>query len=288
MTLTRRKFLSISVAFVALPNVAQAQRWTGRAFGADVSLELFGPHETTGPAIEHIQRLLGEVERLFNLYDPQSTLSKLNATGHFLDPDPRFVALMERADHAYRLSGGLFDPSVQSLWSALAEGRLEKVHNGWEAVRFDKRQITLAPGQSLTFNGIAQGFATDLLSDALSAIGLKKMQVNIGEHRATTGDFTRGLTDPTYGQLATRQFATGAIATSSAKATQVQGAPHIMHPVAQPRWSTVSVEAQSATLADSLSTAMVLATRNQIEDIAQRADLKRITLIDFEGNLTSI
>ena len=63
---------------------------------------------------------------------------------------------------------------------------------------------------------------------------------------------------------------------------------HILHANAQPRWSTVTIEASSATLADSLSTAMVLATREQIDVIKARADIARVALVDLNGDLFTV
>ena len=92
-----------------------------------------------------------------------------------------------------------------------------------------------------------------------------------------------------HGQLATRQLDGTAIATSSASALTLNGRSHIMHSTAFPKWSTVSVEATMATAADSLSTALVLATQDQIKRIkARREDVKRVTLIDDDGDLMTI
>lgn len=77
----------------------------------------------------------------------------------------------------------------------------------------------------------------------------------------------------------------GAVATSSPGTTQLGANGHILHQSARPKWSSVSVEAGNATLADSLSTAMVLATRDHIETMR---DITRITLVDMDGNLTTL
>jgi thiamine biosynthesis lipoprotein len=51
----------------------------------------------------------------------------------------------------------------------------------------------------------------------------------------------------------------------------------------------VSVEATSATLADALSTCLVLAPRAQIEALrAEVPEMHRITLVDADGNLVTL
>ena len=291
MKLSRRRFLTISAAFAAMPATAHAAHWQGRAFGADVSLTLRGPRDAAEVALREARALLVQIEALFSLYDPASALVALNRTGTLSRPDARFVELMEAADHAHGVTGGLFDPTVQPLWAALAGGQDADVARGligWERVRFDPSRIALGQGQALTFNGIAQGYATAEIDDELVARGLTDTLVNIGEHRGLGGPWTRGIEDPVHGRLGMRTITQGAIATSSATATMLGAGGHILHSHARPLWSTVSVEAARATVADSLSTAMVLATRDQIATITARADVHRVTLVDFEGNLTTI
>ncbi|UWR28273.1 FAD:protein FMN transferase (plasmid) [Sulfitobacter sp. S223] len=291
MTLTRRRFLTISAAFSAVPATAKAHSWQGRAFGADVSLTIRGPRSDAAAAMTHARKLIAEVEQLFSLYDPTSSLSQLNAKGVLRLPTARFLELMQAADTAFRLTDGLFDPTVQPLWQALAQDRdtaAAVASIGWKKLRFDPAQITLGPAQALTFNGIAQGFATDLVADALTARGLTNTLVNIGEYRANGGRWTVGIADPEHGILGHRTLTKGAIATSSPAASPIRAQGHILHANAQPRWSTVTVEASSATLADSLSTAMVLATREQIDVMKARADIARVALVDFNGDLFTV
>lgn len=291
MSVTRRRFIAISAAFAALPAMAEAHSWHGRAFGAEVSLSIRGPRRDAVAALNEARALIAQIEALFSLYEPQSALSKLNATGKLIQPNPHFVALMRAADRAVRLTDGLFDPTVQPLWQALAQGldiTAAQHALGWDRVRFDASAVTLDAHQALTFNGIAQGFATDLVADALGARGLQDTLVNIGEYRANGGPWTLGLSDPLHGRLGQRRLTGGAMATSSPAATPLGDQGHILHASARPHWSSVTVEAQRATLADSLSTALVLATRDQIEAIKHRAGIHGVTLVDFEGDLITL
>ena len=291
MTLSRRRFLTVSAAFAGLPAMARAHNWQGHAFGAEVSLTIHGPEDQSTAALQEARGLIEQVQRLFSLYDHSSSISLLNRTGKLLKPDPFFIALMRAADKAYDLSEGLFDPTVQPLWNALAQGRNTSESIGavdWKKVRFDAEKISLVRSQAITLNGIAQGYATDLVTDALYELGLTNALVNIGEHRSMGGPWQLSLSDPVHGAMGNRTLTSGAIATSSPAATQIGGGGHIMHPSAAPQWSTVSVEAKNATLADSLSTAMVLAPRDQIEAIKAASDITRVTLVSFEGDLITL
>jgi thiamine biosynthesis lipoprotein len=283
--MNRRRFLALSAAAVATPAQAQT-RWRGRAFGADCTLTLTGPSREAEAALATLPALIECIEADFSLYRP-SSLTTLNATGHLANPSAAFRALMDLADAIHRMTDGAFDPTVQPLLQAAAEGRRNTAPIGWHYVQRDPG-VTLAPSMALTFNGIAQGLGADAVKVHLAAHGFDRALIDMGETTALGGPFRLGLQDPTHGQLATRTLTDAAIATSSPRATLVRGRPHILHPKDLPSlWSTVSVEATSAALADALSTALVFLTTDQIADL-RHPDLKRVTLIDTDGNLTTV
>ncbi|MDX8351950.1 FAD:protein FMN transferase [Cognatiyoonia sp. IB215182] len=291
MRMNRRRFLSISAAMAATPAWAGVHSWHGRALGADVSLKIRGARGASVAILAQMRALLTEVEQLFSLYDPSSAVVRLNNEGVLDNPPEQFTALMAAADTAHTITDGLFDPTVQPLWRAMAEGRdveLARSAIGWDRVQWDASRVRLGAGQALTFNGIAQGFATDLVTEHLSASGLTDVLVNIGEYRTIGGTWRLGISDPQHGQLGMRTLSRGAIATSSPSAMALGDQAHILHSEAYPRWSTVSVEAETATLADCLSTALCLAPRQMIERVRATPRVKRITLVDSEGNLTSL
>ncbi|MCK0151169.1 FAD:protein FMN transferase [Marivita sp. S6314] len=288
----RRRFLALSAAFVCAPTLGRADTWSGRALGADVSVTLHGPPELTQRALADVPRLLVNFEQSFSLFQPTSSLSKLNMMGRLRQPNALMRTLMARADQAYRLTGGVFDPTVQPVWDAMARGRdtaRARAAIGWHRVRSSDDMIELQTGQSLTFNGIAQGFATDVMRLLLAQHGATEALINIGEQAAMGGPFTLGVVDPEHGQIGTRDLNDRAIATSSPGALRFGAHSHLLSPKGDAaRWSTVSIEAQSATLADALSTAAVFMTRDELRGLKRRAKLHRITLVGAEGDVTTL
>ncbi|MGB3244538.1 MAG: FAD:protein FMN transferase [Sulfitobacter sp.] len=292
MNLNRRRFLAISGAStVASPALAQVHRWQGRALGADVEITLHAPAEIAVTALEQSRALLAKVEQQFNLFDPASALCGLNREGRLHDPDQIMHALMRACGTIHKATGGLFDPTVQPLWRALAEGRDTQAARkliGWSQVRHTASSITLGKGQALTFNGIAQGFATDLVTKTLRRAGLDRTLVNIGEFRGTGGPWTIGVSDPEFGHIGTRTIFSAALATSSPAAVPLDGNGHILHGQAKPLWSTVSVEADTATIADGFSTALTMAPLPDIRALKGRFGLLRITLISDRGDVSTV
>jgi FAD:protein FMN transferase len=266
----RRRFLQISAATLAgLPSAGRADgghqaSWRGLALGAEVSVTLTGGDAARAEAVlSALPCRLRGIEAEFSLYDPASALSALNRDGYLTRPSPAFAEVLNLCDRLHAATGGLFDPTVQPLWEALSTGQgraAARALIGWSRVDRSAGRIKLAAGQRLTLNGIAQGYATDLVRADLAAAGYGRALVNIGEYAALGGPWRIGIADPEFGRLAERRLSDGAIATSSARATLVGGQPHILHPRGgRIHAATVSVEADSAALADGLSTALILA-----------------------------
>ncbi|HBR42582.1 MAG: nosX [Roseobacter sp.] len=292
MKLNRRRFLSISAAcMLATPARAQIHRWQGRALGAEVDITLHAPAEIAEPALDRARGSLDAVMAQFDLFDPASTVSRLNRTGHLDAPDVMFRRLMQACTQVHAATGGLFDPTVQPLWRALAERQPPQAARAlidWSRVRHSAASVTLGEGQALTFNGIAQGFATDLVAEALRDAGLERTLVNIGEFRGTGGPWRLGISDPEIGMIGTRTLTSSAIATSSPKAVPLGGQGHILHGHAKPRWSTVSVEAATATMADGFSTALTMARLEDIRAAVGTFGIRRITLVSDQGDVSRV
>lgn len=284
--LTRRRFLTISAMALALPARAEPIRWQAQAMGAQAEVTLHAPAPLAEQAIQAVQQEIARGEALFSLYDSASALVRLNRDGRLPNPDPTFCTLLRQCDKAHHLTGGAFDPTVQPLWQALATGGdtdAARTLIGWPRVSISADQITLAPGQALSLNGIAQGYVTDRVAARLRTLGLGRVLVNIGEFSALGGPWHLGIADPEWGLVATRTLTDRAIATSSSRATLVGGHSHILGRTA-PLWSSVSVETNSAALADALSTGFALMPENAIHTVLPRLPgSTRVLLVTFEG-----
>lgn len=291
MSLTRRRFMAL-VASIAMPGAAGAvsrEVWRGRAFGGDVSLDLTGPRDRVAADLVRLTARMREIEARFTLYEDDGPLVRLNRTGKGpLHGDLRRVMEVSRRVHV--ATNGMFDPTVQSLWGALAEGRgadLSAV--GLDRVRMTDTEITLADGQALTFNGIAQGYAADALRAMLSGWGYSTALVDMGEQAALGGPFRLGLVDPAAGRIGQVTLTGQAAATSSPAAMTNGGRAHILHPKGgRALWSTVTVIAASATLSDAASTAFCLMERDAIRQAKEALGLSDVLLVDSGGDLSRL
>ncbi|MBV7409215.1 FAD:protein FMN transferase [Maritimibacter sp. DP1N21-5] len=287
--ITRRRLLALSAAALVPVPAKASTEWRGRAFGSDVSLSLTGQRQEVDRDLGNLLARMREIEATFTLYDPAGPMAWLNRKGQgALSPD--LERILTTCATVHSATDGHFDPTIQSLWVALAENRepdqslvdFSRVDVGGGAVR-------LSPGQALSFNGVAQGYAAQELRGMLAARGYRTARVDMGETAALGGPFRLGVEDPGAGRIAEITLANACAATSSPAAMTIGGRSHILHPQGgQPLWSSVTVIGPDATLADAASTAFCLMRAPDMEKAAQSLGLSRVLLVDREGNLATL
>ncbi len=306
---SRRRALTILAAGAGaallpwLPTPARARyfEWTGTAMGADATIRLY--HHDRAVAEAAVEAARAEIERLealFSLYRPQSELSRLNADGFLARPSHDMRRIMALARHFGDLSDGAFDVTVQTLWRLyvdhFARADADPAGPTRDAIaealtRVDYRRVVatadgvaLAPGMSVTLNGIAQGYVTDRVAELLRGRGWSHVLVNLGETRALDGradgspwsvaiDGARtGNGAPVVIGLADR-----AVATSGGYATRFDATGrhhHLFDPTcgeSSRHYRAVTVVADDATTADALSTALYVTAPERAAKLLARA-----------------
>lgn len=290
--MNRRRFMAVCAAFAAAPASAETHRWQAPALGGVVSVDLRGPRALAAETARAIAAAIAEVEAAASLFRPDSALSRLNRTGRLDDPPKALRDLLALAGQLHVATDGAFDATVQPLWRALAEGAdpaAARARVGWSHVHAGAAAV-LGPGQALTLNGIAQGYAADRVRAILRLAGYERVLVDMGEYAALSGPFRIGVEDPELGRIAIRDLLGDAIATSSPGAMRIGADFHILGPHGQqPVWSTVSVQAASAAMADGLSTAFCLMEMPAIRAATARlTEVSAVTLAGFSGDVTTL
>lgn len=282
----RRRFLAISAAAIAFPLGLRAEpvyTWQGIALGARATLRLAHPDAKAISA-----RVAAEISRqedIFSLYRTDSALSQLNRTGNLQDPPFELLECLSLAGAVHGASGGRFDPTIQPLWKIWAEAFARgtppgerhlneaRALTGWQHVSLDARVISMQPGMEMTLNGIAQGYIADSVARMLSAEGLTNILIDTGEFRALGAKPDGGAWDIKLAAGGEVPLASRALATSAPFGTTFDEdgqAGHILDPRSgkpgRTAWREVTVSADSAAIADALSTAAcLLQTRSEID-----------------------
>jgi len=229
---------------------------------------------------------------VFSLYRAGSALSRLNAAGRLDAPPFELLECLSLAGRVHVASKGAFDPTVQPLWAAYATAYANgqapdaatidhaRAAIGWDRLRYDAGQITLAPGQALTLNGIAQGYVADRIAQRLRSEGLRDVLIDTGEIAAAghQPDGTGWTVDIQGDRRITLQDR--ALATSAPLGTVLDQQATVGH-ILDPRrgtptvapWRQVSVSCPGAALADALSTAAcLLPDRTRIDAMLAQFD----------------
>ena len=273
--ISRRRFLAISATALACPVPAHAAEWQGHGFGAALSIRLDGADPARAALIfSRVESEIARIEARFSLFT-DSSLTRLNRDGRLAGPGTAFADILELASRVHVATGGAFDPTVQPLWLALAQGEDPgPAHRliGFNRIALTPDEIRLAPGQALTLNGIAQGWGADRIAAVLRDAGYTSALIDMGEI-ASLGPTANGTPWPVSiagvdgRTLAAVPLAGRALATSSPAGTLIgTGQSHILGPKGQPPlWNTVSISAASAAVADALSTACCLLDRPAIQ-----------------------
>ena len=208
MNVTRRRFLTISAAATLLSGVRYDEyRWSGQALGAETSLVFRAPKDMAEDTISSVLALVERFENTFSIYRNTSEINTLNQVAD-IKPSKLFFELAGHVDEIHRNSNGYFDPTVQSIW-----GQTHDLINDqrWQNVTLTHDRIALPKNTQICFNGIAQGFLTDLVAAHLKTHGFTDVLVNFGEFKGIGGPWNVGLHQPSgvrSGKLSNTAIAT--------------------------------------------------------------------------------
>lgn len=307
MSMKRRQWLKLGLgvcgAAALTPSMAAAKDlvWHERAMlGFGTTLWLRAGHGNVAQldaALDAAIQALREVESEMSLFNPDSAVSRLNATGVWHKPGVHLRSVLTLSQHVARRSNGAFDISMQPLWTlwaqAQAQNTLPKAASvqaarrlvNWQAIELSQEAIRLnVKGMGISLNGIAQGYAADVVKSVLQAHGIAHAQIDAGETtllgQAPGGKpWTLGVEDVALVKhrhvLPVLQADGRALATSS-DAHTVFSADHVHHHILNPHtgyspthWASVTMLAPSCALADALTKVFFMQTPQQIHATAK-------------------
>jgi thiamine biosynthesis lipoprotein len=283
MILTRRQFVVAGIAagvvggggaLVATGIPQPAFVWRGAALGGEARVSLYGTdQEAANSALEAVAREIERLENIFSLHRSSSELSRLNRAGRIDTPSSELTAVVRSALDWRARTHGAFDPTVQPLWQAAAEGRpptREILALAGSSVEIRPDRIALQPGSAVTLNGIAQGRIADRVTELLIGHGFTDVVIDAGELRLP-GTTRRAVGIPAAKTAVS--VAGVAIATSEPK-TLVFDTKSFRHHLIDPHtgesprhWLSLSVFAPNAETADALSTAFAVLPYEAVADL---------------------
>jgi thiamine biosynthesis lipoprotein len=278
-----------------------------------------GTADSLRPGFETVRRYVAEAERRFSRFREDSELSLLNrASGQWFQASPELFGLVQEAQTWYRVTSGLFDPSLLPALRqigydrSLTDRRLRPAPAAspvtkWTRPRFeemlvdlDRQRILLPRGVELDLGGIAKGWiaarATEMLGNfsgscAVSAGGDMALR---GLPEGQTA-WQVSLEDPRDANrvAAVLSVRPGSLATSSVtKRRWIQGElprHHILDPrsglPAESEWLCVTVWTESATGAEAFAKALLIASSEEAAGLSGRVEGLRFIAVRRDGTL---
>lgn len=264
-------------------------------------------------AADAVRQELFRLEKLLSVTENSSDVALLNCGGYKRISDET-NELLHSALAISERTGGAFDPTVYPLvrlWGFTeatqrvpSQDELQAAlsHIGIENVDAQDGFAELKNGAQLDFGGIAKGYAAERCSSILQASGVEAALLTLGGNVQAVGTkpdgtpWAIGIADPAQPEqsLATLRF-TGSLALVTSGGYQryfeKDGVRyhHILDPKtgmpAQSGLASVTVLAQSGTLADALSTALFVMGLDEATEFWRASDDFEAVFITDDGEI---
>lgn len=283
-------------------------RETRTRMGTPVTLTVVHPDASAAHAmIDEAFEEMARLEDVLSRHRSDASLGRLNARGALRRAPAALVTVLTEAVTLARATGGAFDPTVlplleQHRGAFAATGappsarEIEDARSlvDYREIAIEGRVVALGrPGMAVTLDGIAKGYIVDRTVDVLADRGAERVLVDAGGDMSTGGarsvaePWTVAVQDPRRAEdtAAVVRLAGESIATSGdyqGSFTSDRRFHHVIDPRtgrSPPESSSVSVVAETAMMADALSTAvMVLGPEEGLALLVDRADAEGLVV----------
>lgn len=164
-------------------------------------------HTQADQVAKIINTTFHDTDTIFNKWNPQSELSKLNhqKAGIVTPLSPDLWRLFKETDRIVALSEGRFDPTIeplQDLWKRKlqsgkmpSDAEIQEIATaiGWDKISFSDGLFTKAHDRTkMDFGGIAKGLCIDWIVERLHEAGFSDVYVEWGGEIRTAGRHPQG------------------------------------------------------------------------------------------------
>lgn len=171
--------------------------FSGHVMTIDYHISIGDPltQEKTKIIQKTIDDTFEEINQIYNKWNPSSEISLINTLpAHVWHPvSPELFLFLQKIDHFFFLSDGLFDPTIESLqklWKErMEEGtipsqkELEQIAPaiGWKKIHLKNNALLKEDGRTtIDLGGIAKGLCVDKLIEGLMKKGIQNAFVEWG------------------------------------------------------------------------------------------------------------
>lgn len=214
-----RKLISITLIFAFVLACTQKASENvvlrGPVFGTDFSILYYAEDGTN--YMDEIEGLFENVNMSLSTYIPESRLSRVNRN-ELTEVDEHFKKVMAASKVIYRLSEGIFDPTIGNVVNAWDFGADKNKfltdsttidslmqYVGLNRVGIVGNNIQKPKETYLEFNAIAKGYGVDVIGEFLESKGIDNYLVTIGGDMRVSGinqekkkPWLIGIDDPNF------------------------------------------------------------------------------------------
>jgi thiamine biosynthesis lipoprotein len=203
-----------------------------RAMGTDVHIVINGPKDELETACE----LVTYYENLWSRFISTSEISRMNAYGgQWHDVSTATASLVSHALEGFKLTDGVFDPTVFGDMMALGYGKSFEmlspqvklgtsryIHDA-ERIAVERNRVFIPQNVGFDPGGIGKGFAADLIAEEMMTRDVDGIAVNLGGDIRVAGiplsgdAWSLAIKDADNLQLDVVAIVDGALATSTIK-----------------------------------------------------------------------
>ncbi|XOD69102.1 MAG: FAD:protein FMN transferase [Flavobacteriales bacterium AspAUS03] len=197
----RHLYLLGIILLIGCHTGSDIKEFKGNVFGTYYRIKYLGNQDY----MVAIDSLFKQFNRSLSTYVVDSDISKINRGDNDVLVDHYFKTVWAKSQEIFKISGGVFDPTLGILVNAWGFGQrtrdkipdtmtLQRLmqHVGLEKVTLRNGKILKPKESFLDFNGIAKGYAVDVIGQYLEKQGVKNYMIEIGGEISARGEKASG------------------------------------------------------------------------------------------------
>ncbi|MCF2496103.1 FAD:protein FMN transferase [Dyadobacter chenhuakuii] len=197
-----KQFLLAGIAILVLPafcilDIPETKSFkrfqiSGLAQGTSYAVTYYAESESVKKS--QIDSIFGQLDHSLSIYNPNSIISRFNASDSGVDIDDHFYNVVRKSQEIFKETEGAFDITVYPLVRAWGFGNervsaipdAAKIQSSMPCIGSEKLHLSSSrltkdlPCVKIDVNGIAQGYSVDVMANFLESNGIANYLVEIG------------------------------------------------------------------------------------------------------------
>jgi len=150
-----------------------------KLFGGEISIIVYNPPKNIKDAIDKTYSKALRLQKIFNFFDEESELSKLNKN-RSMKVSKELLEVLKKSLKFSRLTGGKYDPTLgKQILQRKTQKEENKLNCSYRDIKISFGRVSLKhPDIMIDLGSIAKGYITDKVADFLKAEGIKSFIIN--------------------------------------------------------------------------------------------------------------